>query len=81
MKKDDSTKIKDKRKITKDMIVSEVLDLDDRLQYVLLGFGLSCFGCPLSKLETLEDASKTHDLDLEVLLEQLNEMHESPKED
>jgi hybrid cluster-associated redox disulfide protein len=76
-KGDSNMKVKE---ITKDMMLNEVLALDERLQYVMLGFGLHCFGCPLSQMETIEDAAKGHDIDVEMLLEQLNEMYSSPVE-
>ena len=65
------------QKITKDMTLSEILEIDNRLVAVLLGFGLHCFSCPVSQMETLEEAAEVHGIELEMLLEQLNEVLES----
>jgi len=64
-------KIKDK-KITKEMTLDEVLEIEPRLIAVLLGFGLHCFGCPVSQIESLEEASEVHGFDLDLFLEELN---------
>ena len=62
------------KKITKDMMLNDVLAMDERLTGVLLGFGLHCFGCPMSQMETLEQAAGGHGVDIEMMLEQLNEV-------
>lgn len=59
------------------MTLSEILEIDNRLVAVLLGFGLHCFSCPVSQMETLEEAAEVHGIELEMLLEQLNEVLES----
>jgi|LGVE01.1.fsa_nt_gb hybrid cluster-associated redox disulfide protein len=64
-------------KITKDMMLNEVLAMDDRLVAVFMGFGLHCMGCPMSQMETIEQAAGGHGLDVEMLVEQLNETYES----
>ena len=60
--------------ITKDMTLDEVLELDNRLVAVMLGFGLHCFGCPVSIYETLEEAAEVHGLELDLFLDELNSM-------
>ena len=65
------------QRITKDMTIDEILELDNRLVAVFLGFGLHCFSCPISQMENLEEAAAVHGIELEMLLEQLNEMLES----
>ena len=62
-----------KQKFTKDTQLTEVLETDKRLASILMGFGLHCFGCPLTSVETLEDAATVHGIDLDFLLEKLNE--------
>lgn len=58
--------------ITKEMRISEVLDLDDSLSRILINHGLNCHGCPGAEKETLEEAAKGHKTNLSVLLEDLN---------
>ena len=33
---------------------------------------MHCFGCPMSQMETLEEASEVHEFDLNLLLDKLN---------
>ena len=60
-------------KITKDWTIGKVIEQNDELAEVLMGFGMHCFSCPISQMETLEEAAMVHDVDLEFLLEKLNE--------
>lgn len=60
----------------KDMTLAEVLELNENTRSVLMGFGMHCFGCPVSQMETLEEASYVHDVSLDYLLEKLNEINE-----
>ena len=62
-----------KIEITKDMTIAEVLNYKKEAPEILLGFGMHCFSCPVSQMETLEEASEVHDCDLELLLKKLNE--------
>ena len=59
--------------ITKDMTIAEVLNYKKQAPEILLGFGMHCFSCPISQMETLEEASQVHDCDLELLIKKLNE--------
>lgn len=63
-----------KVEITKDMTLAEVLNYRQQAPEVLLGFGMHCFSCPVSQMETVEEASMVHDVDLELLLKKLNEV-------
>jgi len=65
--------MKKKIKIKKTMTIGKVLSLDENLAPVLMGFGLHCFGCPMSQMETLEEAAMVHGVDIEVMLSKLNE--------
>lgn len=60
-------------KITKDMTIGEVLKKHPKMQIVLEGFGLHCLGCPMSQIETIEEASEVHNIDLDFMLDKLNE--------
>ncbi len=62
-----------KKKITKDMTIGELLEVNDKLGEVLLGFGMHCFTCPVSQMETLEEAAMVHDIDIDFLIKKLNE--------
>lgn len=65
--------MKKKVKIKKTMSLDEVLNIDENLATVLMGFGLHCFGCPMSRMESLEDAAMVHGVDVDLMVEKLNE--------
>lgn len=62
-----------KPKIKKTMTIGKVLSIDENLATVLMGFGLHCFGCPMSQAETLEEAAMVHGVDIDLMLEKLNQ--------
>ena len=59
-------------KITEEMMVSEVLDLNENLDTVFHRHGMYCLGCPGAMQETLADAAEAHDVAVNALLEDLN---------
>jgi hydrid cluster protein-associated redox disulfide domain len=61
------------QKITKDMIIADILKVDENLIPVLLNAGMHCVGCPSSLGETLEEAAEVHGIDADELCELLNE--------
>lgn len=65
--------MKKKKEITKNMTIGEALELNENLSEVFMGFGMHCFSCPVSQMETIEEASMVHGIDLEFLLKKLNE--------
>ncbi len=65
--------MKKKPVIKKTMTINDVLNIDENLATVLMGFGLHCFGCPMSRMESLEEAAMVHDVDVDVMVEELNE--------
>lgn len=66
-------KKKSKKTITKDMTIGEVLEINENLGEIFLGFGMHCISCPVSQMETVEEASMVHGVDVEFLLKKLNE--------
>ncbi len=59
--------------VNKDMTVGDVLEQYSNAQEILGGFGLHCFGCPMSRMETIEQAAAAHGVDLDFMLKKLNE--------
>ena len=59
-------------KITKDMTIGEILNINMNLAGVLMAGGMHCVGCPSSQGETLEEAAMVHGIDPELLLTRLN---------
>lgn len=59
-------------KITKDMIVGEVLDIDNGAAKYFFEIGMHCLGCPASRGETIEQACLVHSANVDELVEKLN---------
>ena len=59
-------------RIHKDMYVKDILELDPGIAGVFLKNDLNCLGCPGGKTETLAEAARGHDVDLEKLIGDLN---------
>ena len=64
---------KKKIAVTKTMQIGEVLRINPNVKDVLMGFGLHCFGCPMSQMETLEEAGAVHGVDVDLMIEKINE--------
>lgn len=61
-------------KITKEMTIGEVIRANPRAAQILMGFGMGCVGCPSAQMETLEEASQVHGMDIKKMLEALNQL-------
>jgi len=64
-------------KITKDMLIAEVVDLYPDVAELFLQYGLACVGCMISEYETIEEGARSHGMDdetLELLLRDANEL-------
>jgi len=68
--------MKKKVVFTKDMGINQALEINPNVRVVFMGFGMNCVGCVFSDSETIEDAARVHDLDVEYLLEKLNELND-----
>ncbi len=64
--------MKKKTVIKKTMTIEEVLNINPNFAPILMGFGMHCFGCPMSRMETLEEASQVHGFNIDLLIEKLN---------
>ena len=62
-----------KKKITKDLTIEKVLKIDESLADILMGFGMHCIYCPMSLMETLDEAAAVHEIDVDFLVQKLNE--------
>ena len=59
-------------KVTKDMIIADVLQMDEGVGQILLNAGLNCVYCPSASGETLEGAGLGHGIDIDALIEEIN---------
>ena len=58
--------------ITPDMSIASVMRLDPEVAPVFMSFGMHCLWCPHASLESLEEASLVHGVDVHELCEALN---------
>lgn len=61
------------QKVTKDMIIGELILIDKGIIPILMQAGMHCIGCPSSQGETLEEACMVHGMDSEALLKDIND--------
>ena len=59
-------------RISKDMIIADMLKIDAGIAAILMASGMHCIGCPSSQMETLEEAAAVHDIEIDLLLARLN---------
>ncbi|MBQ3601657.1 MAG: DUF1858 domain-containing protein [Lachnospiraceae bacterium] len=58
--------------ISKEMLIGEILNVDQRVIPVLLNAGMHCLGCPSSQGESLEEACMVHGISADELVVELN---------
>jgi len=64
--------MKSERKITKDTMIADVLEMCPRAPEIFRQFGMGCFACLAAAAETVEQGALMHDLDVDCLVEALN---------
>lgn len=67
-------------KVTKDMLIGEILQLDENMAAVLISSGMHCIGCPASQMESLDEAAMVHGIPTDLLVARLNAYLESVAE-
>lgn len=60
-------------KITKDMLISDIINTDRGVIPFLLNAGMHCVGCPSAQAETLEEAGFVHGADIDALVDEINQ--------
>ncbi len=77
-KKSEKTNKKEtKVKITKDMMLGDILQKKPEAAVVMMEYGLHCIGCHISTMETLEQGSMAHGLsdeDISEMVKKINEL-------
>jgi len=59
-------------KVTKDMIIMDVLNMDMGTAKFFLDIGMHCLGCPSASGESIEEACQVHGADADKLIEDIN---------
>ena len=60
-------------KVTKNMLIGQILQIDPNIEAILMRAGMHCIGCPSSQMESLEEAAMVHGMDVDVLVQQIND--------
>ena len=61
------------KKVTKDIIIADLIKLDPNIIFILMRAGMHCIGCPSSQGESLGEAAWVHGLDADTLVDQIND--------
>ena len=61
-------------KVTKDMLIGQLLQVDANIAPILMRAGMHCLGCPASQAESLEEACMVHGIDCDDLVSKMNEI-------
>lgn len=78
MNDEQPTKIEEK-KITKDMIIEEIVDKYPFLAPYIMDYGVHCVGCGIASFETLEEGFMGHGMqeeEIDSIIEELNKVIE-----
>lgn len=67
-------------KITKDMIIGDILNEAPDMAPVLMAAGMHCIGCPSAQMETVEEAAYVHGIEPDLLITRVNAFVDSQKE-
>ncbi|MCX7715723.1 MAG: DUF1858 domain-containing protein [Clostridia bacterium] len=59
-------------RVTKDMIIRDVLEMNPGTAQFLLNIGMHCLGCPSASGESLEEACMVHGADVNKLIDDIN---------
>lgn len=59
-------------KVSKDMTIGEVLNINPDIAPILMEIGMHCLGCPSAQGESLEEAAMVHGIDADLLVEKIN---------
>ena len=60
-------------KVSKDMLIGQLLQIDANIAPILMRAGMHCLGCPSSQMETVEEAAMVHGIDPDALVKEIND--------
>jgi len=63
------------KKITKDMSIDKIMNLKPEAMEVLFEFGLGCFGCAFSGMESLEQGALAHGMSKKIVNKIIDEIN------
>lgn len=59
-------------KITKDMLIGDILEMDVETAPYFFEMGMHCLGCPSARGESLEQACAVHGVNADEMVEKIN---------
>lgn len=60
-------------KVTKDMTIAQLIQIDQDIIPILMDAGMHCIGCPSAQGESLVEAAFAHGIDADKLVEDINQ--------
>lgn len=66
-------------RVTKDMLIGDILDADRETAQFFFEMGMHCLGCPSARGESLEMACAVHGVDVDEMVEEINSFLDSKK--
>lgn len=60
-------------KVTKDMTIAQVIQVDANIIPILMEAGMHCIGCPSAQGESLVEAAFVHGIDADELVDKINQ--------
>ena len=60
-------------KVSKDMLIGEIVRIDDGIIPILISSGMHCIGCPSAQGESLEEAAMVLGLNADELVSEIND--------
>lgn len=61
-----------KKKVTKNMLIGDVVKIYPSSIEVLMKHGLHCIGCHVATWETIEQAARAHGIEVDELIKEIN---------
>lgn len=58
--------------VTKETIIGDIVDFDKNTADIFLESGMHCISCPVSRMESVEEACDVHGVDADELIKKLN---------
>lgn len=67
------------KKVSKETLIGELLQIDEGIAPILLGIGMHCLGCPASQMESVGEAAQVHGIEADDLVDEINAFLDSKK--
>ena len=62
--------------ITREPVIGDIVDFDPETAEVFMDCGMHCIDCPVSRMESIEEACEVHGVDPDELIENLKDYFE-----